>query len=148
MAASTGHTSLGGYLNERWLPHVRLHKRPGTHARYAGIVARHINPELGHLLLRRIVPADIQRLCDGALEQGFAPATVHLIHAVIHKSLAQAVTWHFTPRNAADAVELPRIPKRTATVLDQPAVQRLLAKSANALPLSGQRRPGGPVRAG
>ena len=127
VAASAGHTSLGGYLNERWLPHVRLHKRPGTHARYAGIVARHINPELGHLLLRRIVPADIQRLCDGALEQGFAPATVHLIHAVIHKSLAQAVTWQLTPRNAADAVELPRIPKRTVTVLDQPAVQRLLA---------------------
>ena len=49
VAASTGHTSLGGYLNERWLPHVRLHKRPGTHARYAGIVARHINPELGIL---------------------------------------------------------------------------------------------------
>lgn len=90
-------------------------------------MARHVNPELGHLPLRRIVPADIQRLCDGALEQGFAPATVHLIHAVIHKSLAQAVTWQLTPRNAADAVELPRIPKRAVTVLDRPAVQRLLA---------------------
>ena len=135
VAASAGRTSLGGYLHERWLPHVRLHKRPGTHARYAGIVARHVNPELGHLPLRRIVPADIQRLCDGALEQGFAPATVHLIHAVIHKSLAQAVTWQLTPRNAADAVELPRIPKRAVTVLDQPARCSVCSRPMSAEPI-------------
>lgn len=131
VSAGAGRSSLSGYLHQRWLPHVRLHKRPGTHARYAGIVARHIVPEAGHLAMRRVSPADVQRLCDAAIEQGFAPATVHLIHAVIHKALAQAVTWQLVSRNAADAVELPRIPQRKVTVLDQPALQRLFAANGS-----------------
>ena len=127
ISGSATRTPLAAYLRERWLPHVRLHKRPSTYARYAGVVTRDIIPELGDLPLRRIVPADIQRLCDGALEQGFAPATVHLIHAVIHKALGQALTWQLVPRNAADAIELPRVPRRAVTVLGQPEIRRLLA---------------------
>ncbi len=127
VVAGAGRTFLSGYLHERWLPHLRLHKRPSTHARYASIVARHIVPDIGHLPLRRITPADVQHLCDEVIEQGDAPATVHLVHAVIHKALAQAVTWQMVPRNAADAVELPRIPQRAVSVLDQPALQRLFA---------------------
>ena len=137
VVAGAGRTFLSGYLHERWLPHVRLHKRPSTHARYAGIVARHIVPDIGNLPLRRITPADVQHLCDGVIEQGYAPATVHLVHAVIHKALAQAVTWQMVPRNAADAVELPRIPQRAVSVLDQPALRRLFVanKSKPVYPL-------------
>ncbi len=50
---------------------------------------------------------------------------MHLIHAVVQKALAQAVTWQLVPRNAATHVELPRIPQRTIAVLDRAAVRRL-----------------------
>ncbi len=40
VAASGGRASLAEYLRNRWLPHVRLHRRPNTYARYAGIVTR------------------------------------------------------------------------------------------------------------
>ena len=125
IAASGGRAPLAEYLRSRWLPHVRLHRRPSTYARYAGIVARCITANLGRLPLRRVSPVDVQGLCDRALAEGFAPATVHLIHAVIQKALAQAVTWQLVPRNAAAHVELPRIPQRTIAVLDRAAVRRL-----------------------
>ena len=125
IAASGGRAPLAEYLRSRWLPHVRLHRRPSTYVRYAGIVARCITADLGRLPLRRVSPVDVQGLCDRALAEGFAPATVHLIHAVIQKALAQAVTWQLVPRNAAAHVELPRIPQRTIAVLDRAAVRRL-----------------------
>ena len=125
VAASGGRASLAEYLRSRWLPHVRLHRRPSTYARYAGIVTRCITADLGRLPLRRVSPVDVQGLCDRALAQGFAPATVHLIHAVVQKALAQAVTWQLVPRNAATHVELPRIPQRTIAVLDRAAVRQL-----------------------
>ena len=125
IAASGGRAPLADYLQNRWLPHLRLHRQPSTHARYAGIVARVIVPELGRRPLRRVSPVDVQGLCDRALEQGLAPATVHLIHAVMHKALSQAVTWQLVPRNAAARVELPRIPQRAVPVLDRSAIRRL-----------------------
>ena len=129
VAASGGRTPLAEYLRRRWLPHVRLHRRPSTHDRYAGIVARCITPEIGRLPLRRVSPVDVQGLCDRALAQGFVPATVRLIHAVLQKALAQAVTWQLVPRNAATHVELPRIPQRAVAVLDRAAVQRLFKRN-------------------
>ncbi len=125
VAASGGREPLADYLQNRWLPHVRLHRQPGTYTRYAGIVARCIIPDLGRLQLRRVSPVDVQGLCDRAVDQGLAPATVHLIHAVIQKALAQVVTWQLVARNAAVRVELPRIPMRSVTVLDRPAIRRL-----------------------
>ncbi|MCY3959457.1 MAG: tyrosine-type recombinase/integrase [Chloroflexi bacterium] len=125
VAASGGRASLAEYLRSRWLPHVRLHRRPSTYARYSGIVARCIAADLGRLPLRRVSAVDVQGLCDRALAQGFAPARVHLIHAVVQKALAQAVTWQLVPRNAATHVELARIPQRAIAVLDRTAVRRL-----------------------
>ena len=125
VAASGGRVPLAEYLRSRWLPHVRLHRRPSTYARYAGIVDRWITADFGRLPLRRVTPVDVQSLCDRAVAQGLAPATVHLIHTVVHKALAQAVIWQLVPHNPADRVELPRIPQRAVAVLDRSAVRQL-----------------------
>jgi integrase len=49
-----------------------------------------------------------------------------LTHAVLRRALKQAVKWNLVPRNVCDAVDPPRVPKRTITPLTAEQVRKLL----------------------
>ena len=64
---------------------------------------------------------------DGAEgSPGLAPATVHKLHHVLHKALDQAVADGFIPRNATDAVKIPRIDREEINPLTADEVGMLL----------------------
>jgi integrase len=63
-------------------------------------------------------------MADGS--PGLAPATVHKLHNVLHKALDQAVADGLIPRNATDAVKLPRIDAEEITPLTADEVGTLL----------------------
>jgi integrase len=64
---------------------------------------------------------------DGAEESPrLAPATVHQLHDVLHKALDQAVADGLIPRNATDALKLPRIDREEITPLTAQEVGVLL----------------------
>src|SRR5258706_4702275 len=99
--------TLATYL-ATWLATVAHDLKPGTMQRHEEIVRLHLTPRLGRLKLARLTPLQIQSLYSDLLESGLAPATVERIHAVLHKSLEDAVRLDVLPRNVCDRVRVPR----------------------------------------
>ncbi|MBT9260205.1 MAG: site-specific integrase [Clostridiales bacterium] len=53
--------------------------------------------------------------------------TVRIIHAILHKALAQGVKWGLSARNPAEAVDRPRIQRREMPTLSAAEVHAFLA---------------------
>src|SRR5215467_1895209 len=58
--------------------------------------------------------------------QGKSAKTIHHIHGVLHKALAQAVRWRLVSRNVCDDVELPRLTRYEHQTLTAGQAQALL----------------------
>ena len=105
----SGNVTLEEYLN-RWLEDsVRGSVKVTTHAGYERVVRLHICPLIGGTKLSALTPAHLQALYRAKLDQGLAPKTVKYIHTTLHRALKQAVRWGLVPRNAAAAVDPPRV---------------------------------------
>jgi hypothetical protein len=52
-----------------------------------------------------------QRRVTSYLDRSLSPRSVEIIHATLHKVLKRAVRWSPIPRNVAEAVTPPRLPK-------------------------------------
>lgn len=106
--------TLADFLRE-WLPAVQVTLRPSTFASYRANVETHIIPHLGTIPLQNLTPATLNgfyaELLQGARTgrgRGLKATTVHYIHVILHKSLAQAVRWDRLSRNPADQADPPR----------------------------------------
>ena len=90
---------LGEFL-EQWLAETaRIKVRPSTFVSYEGIVRIHLLPTLGKVQLRKLSPAQIQRVLNRKLRGGLSPRRVQYIHAVLRHALNQAVRWQILSRN-------------------------------------------------
>lgn len=105
---------------DRYMSDVAAHTlRPKTFESYEYIVRLHIKPEIGNVRLSQLKPDQLQALYTLKLNQGLSRRTVQYIHAVLHRSLKQALRWGLVSRNVADLVEAPtvkRVSPRTLTV--------------------------------
>ena len=105
----TENMSVGEYL-DRWLEDSDQGSvRPSTYERHEQIVRLHLKPALGRVKLSKLTPAHLQGLYRDKLDSELSPATVQKIHTVLHKALMQALKWNMIPRNAANAVKVPRL---------------------------------------
>ena len=112
--------SVGEYL-EVWLKgSVYGSVRRSTYDRDTNLVTNHINPILGGLKLKKLNSAHVQSFYRDRLDAGLSASTVHKMHDILRRSLAQAVKWHLVPRNVADVVKPPR-----------PVPKEMVAHSAN-----------------
>ncbi len=101
--------------------------RDSTYDCYEAICRKHIASVLGAKKLSKLTAMHVQGFYRDRLDSGFAPATVHKCHTVLHKALNQAVEWHLVPRNVADAVKPPRpTPRKEMRALSPEAARRLL----------------------
>lgn len=108
---------LSGYL-DRWLKDsVRGSVKPVTHESYARLVRVHVAPALGRVKLAKLTPAHLQAFYRAKLDEGLSPRTVQYLHVVLHRALKQALRWNLVPRNAAEAVDPPKVPRRETTPL-------------------------------
>ena len=97
------------------------------------IIDCHLVPHLGHLPVAKLTTADIDDVYGYLLRSGgrdgrpLRPGTVHRIHVVLHRALAQAVRWEWVWLNPAGTANPPRVPpaevrppspKQVATLLD------------------------------
>lgn len=111
--------TLGEYL-ERWLPTQRQPLSPSTFLSYEGNIRLHVLPYIGSIRLQRLTPEDLDELyamllTNGRRNNGGGPLsakTVRLVHAVIHKALADATRKGSVPRNVADLADPPKISSR------------------------------------
>ncbi len=124
----TERQTVGQYMAS-WLKAARPSIRERTWVRYEQYVRLHVVPTMGKVQLTKLTPQHLQRLYAERLEAGLSPSTVHHLHATLHKALKQAVRWNLLPRNVADLVDPPRIPRFEMTTL-LPEQARVLLDAA------------------
>jgi integrase len=120
-----GAMTVGEYL-DKWLKAAKDTVRQSTHERHEELVEIHIGPALGRIRLKDLNPAHARFFYRERLDSGLAPATVHKIHAVLHKALKAAVADGLIPRNAAAGLKLPRIAPEEIDPLGPEEARRLL----------------------
>lgn len=112
---------------EYWLSVTESTVRPSTHQRYQQYVRVHAVPIIGHLRLVELKPMHLQQLYAKRLQAGSSPATVHHLHACLHRALAMAERWEQVNRNVARLVTPPRVPRPQIEPLTLEEVRRFLA---------------------
>jgi len=125
--------TLGEYLHQ-WLEgYVKTNCTPRTLDSYQSIVARHLIPNLGGILLTQLRPQEIQQYYARALDRGRAdgkgglsPVTVLHIHRVLVEALNYAVRQGFIIRNVGELVNPPRAKSSKMKALTPQEVARLL----------------------
>jgi integrase len=147
-AVVDGKTPLGGFLADKWLPHMRTQVRPKTWQRYEGAIRLHVAPTIGLVRLAQLRPTHVQRVLDVMTEAGCSAASVHKTYRVLASALTQAVRWRILAVNPAAGVRPPRDERRELSVPDAAEVRKLLdaaARTSYELPLllaatTGMRR--------
>lgn len=117
-------TTVGEYL-ERWLDTVKPSISPRSHERYVEIVRKNLLPILGQVKLTRLKPEQIagaytQALANGRRDGkgGLSPRSVLHMHRILKQALGKAVRWQLLPRNPADAVDPPKVERKTLRTYD------------------------------
>jgi integrase len=99
--------TLGAFLAERWLPTRESQLAPSTFESYSHNVRRHVVPGIGSARLQGLSADVLTRFYAERLASGLSARTVRYLHSIIHKALADALSWGLVVRNAADAASPP-----------------------------------------
>jgi integrase len=126
IVADGGNVKLSAYL-ARWLnDSVRGSVKPITYESYEMLVNKHVRPALGNVRLSNLTPAHLQGFYPSKLDAGLSTHTVQYLHIVLHRALKQALRWPLVPRNVAEAVDTPKVPKNDVTPLSPDQARALL----------------------
>lgn len=120
----TEQQSLDQYL-AYWLTTIAPTIGASTLSRYRIHVA-HIAAVLGYVPLRKLSAPQVQALYSQLLAEGHSPTTVHALHVVLHRALADALRLDLVQRNVADLVKAPRVDHKQRAILSIDQARRLL----------------------
>jgi integrase len=120
--------TVGEYL-DRWLESTRDSVKPVSWENYARTVRLHLKPTLGNTKLAKLTPGRVQALYDEK-RRTLSPASVKLIHAVLHKALKQAQMWRLIRENVAEATVRPKTRAEEIKPLNAEQAKALLAAVA------------------
>jgi integrase len=118
--------TIGEYLDVWLKGSVYGSVRRSTYDRDSNLVNNHIMPILGGVKLKKLNSAHVQSFYRDRLDAGLSASTVHKIHDILRRGLAQAVKWHLVPRNVADVVKPPRPVPKEMVALSADETRRLL----------------------
>ncbi|MFC2066509.1 tyrosine-type recombinase/integrase [Chloroflexota bacterium] len=126
-------TTLTEYLN-MWLnEYARNNLSPRGFERYAGIIRKHLIPDIGKVTLTQLKPEHLQKHYTAKLNDGLSARTVRYHHALIHVALQTAVKWGLVSRNVADAVDPPRIRRSEMQTWNENEVNQFLEVTKESL---------------
>jgi integrase len=117
LPTATSRMLLSDYL-AAWLEAAEPRVRPRTYESYELIVRVHLAPGLGHIVLTRLTPPQVQSFLNAKTRDGCSPRTVAYMRAVLRQALGQAERWGLVPRNVAKLADAPRVPRREVHPLD------------------------------
>jgi integrase len=118
--------TIGEYLDVWLKGSVYGSVRRSTYDRDTNLVNNHIKPVLGGLKLKKLNSAHVQSFYRDRLDAGLSASTVHKMHDILRRGLAQAAKWHLVPRNVADTVKPPRPAPKEMRALSANETRRLL----------------------
>jgi integrase len=103
-------------LLERWFEAASPGWAASTVRQTRSIIDCHLVPHLGHLPVAKLTTVDVDDFYGFLLRAGhrgerpLATGTVHRVHVVLHRALAQAVRWGWVWLNPASTANPPRVP--------------------------------------
>ncbi len=101
-----------------------------TQDSYRSIVDTHLNPGLGHLPLKNLQPADIQKYYASMLnDKHLSPRTVHHHHRLLSEALKYGVRQGWLVSNPCQMTDPPRPRKKLMKTLNPAEVRVLLEAS-------------------
>jgi integrase len=114
--------SLAEWITGSWLEMAEMQLKATTLHSYRRNLELHLLPRLGHLRLGELSPTLLTstyaelfrsgRRRGRAKGAGLSPTTIHYLHAILHRALADAVTAGLLETNPASRA---RVPKQSAT---------------------------------
>jgi hypothetical protein len=125
--------TVGEYLDVWLKGSVYGSVRRSTYDRDTNLVNNHIKPILGGLKLKKINSAHVQSFYRDRLEVGLSASTVHKMHDILRRGLAQATKWHLVPRSGKVVFGEPKTKKSRRSI-------RLTAQAVEALRSHLQRQ--------
>jgi len=128
---SPGKTTLEEYLIKWLSDYAKPNLSPRSFERYAGIIKKHITPDMGNIPLTQLKSEHLQKHYSTILNSGLSARTVRYHHAVLHKALQTAVKWGVLSHNVADGVDIPRIRRNEMQTWDEYEIARFLEATAN-----------------
>lgn len=108
--------TLAEFVEKQWLPAQRSRVRVGTMNLYL-LNWQRVRRHLANVQLRSINAGCLQALYADLLASGgkdgrpLSARSVQIVHAFVHRCLADAVRWGVIERNAADLVDRPSAPR-------------------------------------
>lgn len=130
-------------LLDRWFAVASSDWTPSTTRETKSLVEHHLKPTLGHLPVAKLTTADIDdfyaslRLHGGRDGRPLAPGTVHRVHVVLHRALAQAVRWEWIWLNPASNASPTRYVPAEIRPPSAEEVSELIAQASRAYPALG-----------
>lgn len=144
-----GSTGTVGQLLDAWLESGTPDITPVTRATYVRTTAL-LKPPLGGIKLAKLGPHDIEVAYQEMTKAGVSPFVLKQCHTSLRSALTTGLRWGWVPRNPAQMVKAPRVPKREVeapTVEDVTALIRQiepddpdLAAAVTIAALTGLRR--------
>ncbi len=98
---------------------ARVSLAPTTLRNYRGAAANHVFPALGGLSIEKLTARHLDNLYGDLLDRGVGIPTIRYAHALISRSLSQAVKWDWLHRNVAMQASPPP-PRRTIASAPSP----------------------------
>lgn len=101
-------------LLDRWVASSSSGWSASTRRQTQSLVEHHLKPHLGDVQVTKLTTVEIDVLyatlkeCGGRDGRPLSPGTVHRVHVVLHRALAQAVRWEWIWRNPASNANTPR----------------------------------------
>jgi len=125
-----GRLSVGKYLDQWLESSAKATVRATTYVSYKGVIENHIKPRIGGLSLAKLAPAHVQAMYATMEDNKKSARLRQLTHAVLRRSLNQAVKWNMVPRNVCNAVYPPRVARKEIRPLTAEQVKLLLKAAA------------------
>lgn len=117
--------TLSAFL-EQYMSFAASSLRPKTVNSYLYLIRNHIIPELGSIKLSQLRADQVQAFYTQKINEGLSKRTVQYMHAVLHKSLNQALRWGLVVRNVSDLVDAPSPTRKTPEILDLEQTRRFM----------------------
>ena len=118
-------TTLNEWLTT-WLDNYMTDVKDSTIFTYQRDCDIYIRSELGTIPLKDLSKAKIQKWLNGLYQKGLSEKMVKCVFGVLHKSLADAVTFIDLAENPSDKCKLKKVPPPKLTHLENDDVQRFL----------------------
>lgn len=101
---------------DSWLDRIKLSVRPKTFESYSDTVRLRIKPAIGHVILRRLQPEDVEDAMKAAADAGLSIRTVAYVRSTIRRSLRDAQRRGRIHINVAELVDPPHVPKKEIAI--------------------------------